>query len=437
MDFKERVKTSLFFKIILLFLFAHLTIGSIGFTVHRFFKMRYHEESIIKNMTHYSRFLSSTIGSPPDTSLARQFSQNFNIQLRINQPGKTDWTSESEVPEFDNFEELSPSMEDSIQSGLIGGHFFIQVSNNQTTYLMGFDTGTTRERDMLELRILVMVLSMMALLTILYVGIRYFLMPIKAMDKAVGELSAGNLDYQLETNRHDELGELTRSFNSMTRRIKKMIQARDQLLLDASPEMRSPLTRVKVALEFLEDDPTRQTIQDDIIEMETMISELLESERLDSPYGGLHLKEIDINEVLELVCAEQCETKPGIAWVNHPKAIMLAADPDRLKMAFSNLVQNAIKYSDPDGKPVQISLKTDDTAISVLIRDFGLGIPEADIPFIFEPFYRVDKSRAKNTGGYGLGLSLTQKIIEAHKGKLEVKSVLGEGTEFIIRFKRT
>ena len=435
MRLKERIKTSLFFKIILLFLFAHLTIGSIGFTVHRFFKMRYHEESIIENMIHYSRFLSTAIGSPPDTSLARQYSEAYNIQVRIHQPGRADWTSESGVPGFDNFDELSPSIEASIQSGLIDGHFFIQLSNNTTTYLLGFDTGTRREQDMLELRILVMVLSMMALLTILYVGIRYFLRPIKAMDKAVSELSAGNLDIQLETSRRDELGELTRSFNSMTKRIKEMLQARDQLLLDASHELRSPLTRVKVALEFLEDDATRQTIQDDIIEMETMISELLESERLDSPYGGLHLKEVDINEILELVCAEQCENKPGIAWTNHPQAIMLAADPDRLKMAFSNLVQNAIKYSDPEGEPVQIGLQMNESGIQITIRDFGQGIPEVDIPFIFEPFYRVDKSRAKNTGGYGLGLSLTKKIIEAHQGKIEVKSTPGEGTEFIISFK--
>lgn len=436
MKFKERIKTSIFFKIVLLFLIAHVTIGFIGFTVHRLYKMRYHEESIVKTMAHYSHFLAETLGSPPDTSLARQFSIKYNLQMRIHQPGSADWINEPLVPAFADFENISPASPDSIQSGLIGDQFYVQISSGSTQYLFGFDTGTNRENDAQELRILIMVFSMMAVLLFLYFGIRYILRPVKAMDKAVGELSAGNLDYRMETRRRDELGELARSFNSMAKRIQKMIQARDQLLLDASHELRSPLTRVKVALEFLEDKSVRENINDDIVEMETMIAELLESERLDSPHGGLHLEQVNLNEIIQLICAEQGDKKPGIQFNEDKEIVLLAADPDRLKIALANLIQNALKYSDAQGKPVQVQLSREKDSIQISVQDFGQGIPEADIPFIFEPFYRVDKSRSKNTGGYGLGLSLTRKIIEAHQGKIEVKSTLRTGTEFILTFKK-
>jgi signal transduction histidine kinase len=101
------------------------------------------------------------------------------------------------------------------------------------------------------------------------------------------------------------------------------------------------------------------------------------------------------------------------------------------------VLNNAIKYSQPDSAPIQISAKTDESYVVVRIRDFGIGIPEEDLAHIFEPFYRVDKSRTKDTGGYGLGLSLCKTIMEAHGGKIEVHSTLQEGTTVSLYFPLT
>ncbi|HIE41390.1 MAG TPA: HAMP domain-containing histidine kinase, partial [Candidatus Aenigmarchaeota archaeon] len=274
----------------------------------------------------------------------------------------------------------------------------------------------------------------MIILTLLYFVIRFLLRPLKILDKAVVEISAGNLDHQIDTNRRDEFGDLIRSFNQMASRLKQMLKTRDQLLLDVSHEMRSPLTRIKVALEFLEDNPAKETIREDLTEIELMTNELLESERLDSVYGGLHLKTINLTEFLQQTISVFNSKKQLILLNTKISEVPLRADPERLQIAFSNLFQNALKYSHSDKQPVMVSITFDGENVQIEIQDFGQGIPEQDIPFIFEPFYRVDKSRSKDTGGYGLGLSLTKKIIEAHRGTIEVHSSLNKGTRFTIKF---
>ncbi|MBW2433904.1 MAG: HAMP domain-containing histidine kinase, partial [Deltaproteobacteria bacterium] len=128
---------------------------------------------------------------------------------------------------------------------------------------------------------------------------------------------------------------------------------------------------------------------------------------------------------------------PGIESVDLPSEIEVEIDPEQIKTVFENVLNNAIKYSQPDSAPIQISAKTDESYVVVRIRDFGIGIPEEDLAHIFEPFYRVDKSRTKDTGGYGLGLSLCKTIMEAHGGKIEVHSTLQEGTTVSLYFPLT
>jgi signal transduction histidine kinase len=107
-------------------------------------------------------------------------------------------------------------------------------------------------------------------------------------------------------------------------------------------------------------------------------------------------------------------------------------DRDRIGKALRNILENAQKYSPDDSAPVAVSMRSIPDAVAVTVRDSGVGIPAEDIDFIFEPFYRVDKARSPRTEGYGLGLSLAKAIIEAHGGRIEVHSTLGQGTEVVI-----
>jgi len=250
--------------------------------------------------------------------------------------------------------------------------------------------------------------------------IRRILKPIHWLTNGARQIGDGNFDYRIPIRQYDELGRLSNAFNNMTQKIKEMVHARDQLLLDVSHELRSPITRMKVALEFLSPSKEKKNIKDDISEMETMITELLESERFKNGHGKLDLKEQDISSVISEVTENYKNTHPGVQLKNIPKNINLKIDFDRIRIVLKNLIENAIKYSTSESKPIEISLKQEDKNIIVQIKDNGPGIPEEHLPYLFEPFYRVDKSRSKKTGGYGLGLSLCKKIMEAHGGRIEI-----------------
>jgi len=125
---------------------------------------------------------------------------------------------------------------------------------------------------------------------------------------------------------------------------------------------------------------------------------------------------------------------PGTEMVDFPAEIGATVDPDQIKTVFDNVLSNAIKYSRPDSQPIQVTYKRRESYAVIRITDFGIGIPQEELSHIFEPFYRVDKSRTKDTGGYGLGLSLCKTIMEAHGGKIEVQSGPEEGTTVFLFF---
>lgn len=430
MQWTERIRASLFLKIILLFLAAHITIGAVGFTIHKYFGLPHHQQSINQNMEHYSRYLAAEIGAPADTVTARTLSTTYHIRLRMRNDS-LQWASDTAIPDF---EELTPNSytNSAVLSGVYNEYFYVLLPQNGNRFLFLFDIDTHRELSVLEWRLVIMVLVMMLILTIIYFAIRFMLRPLKTIHKAVAAISSGDLDHQITVKRRDELGDLMNSFNGMAERLKEMISSRDQLLLDVSHELRSPLTRIKVALEFLEDSEGKEAIKSDIAEMEQMIAELLESERLNSVYGGLHIQSTNLTALLQNIVSTQKETPPGIRFQSPQEDIWIEADPERLHTAFSNVIDNAFKYSSEASQAVEISFESAENQIVISIKDFGPGIPQDELASIFEPFYRVDKSRSKETGGYGLGLSIVKKIIQQHQGNIKIKSKPTEGTTFTI-----
>lgn len=125
---------------------------------------------------------------------------------------------------------------------------------------------------------------------------------------------------------------------------------------------------------------------------------------------------------------------PGVQADDIPTGSAIQVDPEQIKIVFKNILTNAIKFSSPDSQPVSIRLKDRPPNIVLQIADHGIGIPQDELPFIFEPFYRVDKSRTKDTGGYGLGLSLCKTIMEAHGGRIQIDSTPNVGTTVTLFF---
>jgi signal transduction histidine kinase len=249
--------------------------------------------------------------------------------------------------------------------------------------------------------------------------------------RRVARMSEGQLDVVLPGGTRDEFGVLTDAFNHMVGRIRDMIRARDQLLLDVSHELRSPLTRMKVALELLPEGEKRRSIAADVAEMEAMITELLELERLRDG-RGIRTERQDLLPILREV-AQGFENKaPGVRVVSAAREIPLDIDGDKIRTVLRNLLENAFKYALSDSGAVQVWAAQDAEAAVVRVTDDGPGIPETELASLFEPFFRVDRSRSKKTGGYGLGLSICKRILEAHGGGIAAENNAGRGATFTL-----
>jgi signal transduction histidine kinase len=262
------------------------------------------------------------------------------------------------------------------------------------------------------------------------------LRPLRVLNDGVTRLGEGDLGVTVPRTTTDEFGKLTDTFNLMAGRVREMITARDQLLIDVSHELRSPLTRMKVALELLPDDAHRARLSSEVAEMERMISGLLELERLRTGRGVTLLRQ-DIVPVLSEVVATYEDRAPGVRFsAAGGREVHADVDAEQLTTVMRNLLENALKYSLSDSRSVQVTVETRDDGVRVGVTDDGVGIPREDAERIFEPFFRVDRSRSKESGGYGLGLSICKRVMEAHGGQIVLEPGNGRGSTFALRFPR-
>jgi signal transduction histidine kinase len=210
-----------------------------------------------------------------------------------------------------------------------------------------------------------------------------------------------------------------------------MVQGRERLLVDVSHELRSPLTRLKVALALLPDSSKKAQAESDVAEMEALTTGLLELERLRDG-RGLRIAPVDLPALLRDAAAPFAGGHPGVVASDAVPAIALRADESGLRTVLRNLLENAVKYALPDSRPIRVSASATDAEVTLVVEDDGPGIPEAELARVFEPFFRVDPSRSRKTGGYGLGLSICKRIVEAHGGRIEASSVRPRGARFTL-----
>jgi two-component system, OmpR family, sensor kinase len=241
----------------------------------------------------------------------------------------------------------------------------------------------------------------------------------------------------------DELGQLALTFNEMMNRLENSFAQMRQFSSDASHELRTPLTVLKgqneLALSKLREPEEYQEViisnLEEIDYMSKVLEDLFILSRSDENQINLDCKPIDLRDVVDEVCrhaeilAGDKDIRIVIAFL---ESVIINGNEVRLRQMIWNILHNGIKYTKPKGE-LKISLQDEGESALLTLQDTGIGIPEKDLPFIFDRFYRVDKSRSRDEGGSGLGLSICQHIAEAHKGKITVESKPGVGTRFKIR----
>lgn len=428
------LRRSLFLKLVLVYtgttVVLMLTVGAIFHLT--FDRSEFAETPLGKHLQRYVDYLADELGNPPQHEKAQLLAQELGIHIRV-RTTDGEWSTMPSVPSANELREVFPQSQPR-RFGRYREHFFATLDRQHVQYTFLFPREPFRRGPRRVLLWLITVIGL--ILAGSYLVVRWLFRPLHWLNTGVQEIARGNFAYEVPARTVDELGRLTTSFNHMITQVRQMLQARQQLLLDVSHELRSPLTRMKVALEFVSDQSIREQLQRDTRELETMVTELLETERLSSSYGALSKTEIDLVRLVQEVVSAYQGRQPAVQLVAAPDTLLLEIDADRVRIALRNVVDNALKYTPPIGPPVEIRVFHDAAHASVSVSDHGPGITPEDQAHVFEPFYRVDKSRGRDTGGYGLGLSLTKKIMLAHDGAVLLSSVEGEGSTFTLQLPR-
>ena len=427
----QKVFRSVFTKLLVILIATGIALNVVivGFFVaHRHMV----ESSIHQNVIQYINYLIADIGNPPSVERAREIARQTLLKIHFqNQQDK--WSTAGNPPDLSRGRFYVWKESPNIRFGRYHGHSFVEVNRDNGIFIFEF-AKPFDSQDRTDGLFLLLLVLIVAILGIAFLTIRRVLRPVKWLNEGVQEVSRGNLKHRVPLKKNDELRDLAEAFNDMTDRIRKMLQAKEQLLLDVSHEMRSPLTRMKVAIEFLPEGKSKESIKADLKEMENMISEILDTARTHHLHGQLKRQKLNLVDLIHEVVPAFETQAPGVEIGDMPAVIQADLDAEQIKVVLNNVLDNAVKYSRPDSQPVRIQFQRQGPYAIIRIEDDGIGIPEAELPFIFEPFYRVDKSRSKHTGGYGLGLSLCKTIMEAHGAKISVDSTPEKGTTILLYF---
>lgn len=436
MILKKFLQKSIFIKLILVIIVASILIHFISaffFGVHI---RSMSKQAYSKSLNSYIEYILKDLEQDSSLVNAKKIADKNGLQIRYT--GKDiKWQTDTDIVSFEEAErKVHPSMkgrrfiERQIEGYEINhtwrkGHITLIATGKEKKFLIVAGDPSYREshRGLALILVLITIVMFWA-----YRRIRSILHPLKNLEEGVEALNRGDLEYRVDVNGSDELARLGNSFNSMSGTVKDMIETRKQLLLDVSHELRSPLTRMNVALEFMEESKAKESIREDVRELDTMLGEILESERLSSDHGKLKLESVNVNPMIGEIVDLYVGQSPGVDWEPCSSNPVIEADSDRIRRVIKNIIENAIKYSGNTSEPVQVRCEIKDDRILLNFSDRGEGIAAEELSRIFEPFYRVDRSRSRGTGGYGLGMSICKKIIELHGGTVSVESETGKGT---------
>jgi signal transduction histidine kinase len=271
-------------------------------------------------------------------------------------------------------------------------------------------------------------------LTLGYLTVQWLFKPIREIRMGAQDIGRGNFDHRIKNIRKDQLGDLAEAINKLASNVEDMLNAKRALLLGISHELRTPLSRMRLGIEFLDNEDDREKLKAEVSEMEKIVVTLLEAERLNTTHAPLARSRVVVCELVQdLVDDFFSRDRDRIELDFRTPALKADIDEARITLLLKNLVSNALRYSKPEDGPIVVTVDADATDLVFTVRDHGPGIPEEQAEHIGEPFYRSDPSRARHTGGTGLGLYLATLVARAHGGSLALADVEGPGACFVIR----
>ena len=261
---------------------------------------------------------------------------------------------------------------------------------------------------------------------------------IRQLRSAVQVISAGDLSARVSLSGRDEVSALATDFNVMAERVSEMLASQRQLVSDVSHELRSPLARLRIALELAEraKDPAAALarVEKEADELEQLVTDLLSLARIESGQFQLEKHKVPLCQLLNKIVADanfEGEAHQRQVILEHCDEVTINGDPVLLNAAIENVVRNGLRFTKDDSSVV-IRLQQQDSTIEITIDDEGEGVPEAALSQLFEPFARIAEARDRHTGGFGLGLAITGRTLIAHGGEAKAQNRSDRGLRVIL-----
>jgi signal transduction histidine kinase len=439
----ERLTRSLSFRLLVIFLIlagAFIYFASVGIRwVYREDDLR---DLISGHLSLHVNYVRNDIGDPPRIDRAIAITEQVPVDIRIH--GKDiDWASD---PNFPDMSELSFGASDvfgegpeawvdeleDVQFAVLNKHRFLKIDQGDFDIIVS----SPRISDISAgPNLLPVILSIgLVWLFIAYLSVSWLFRPIRAIRNGAARIGKGDFDYRISGYRHDQLGDLAEDVNRLAGDVGRMLDAKRQLLLGISHELRSPLSRLRLALEFVDDDEHKEDLRAEIEEMEKIISTLLEAERLSTRHAALNRTSVLMKDLAEQLVDDFFDRDRERIRLSFPDPSLEAnVDDVRMLLILKNLLGNALRYSTGGTESIELDVRREDNELVITIQDQGPGFSEDQKANFGEPFYRGDPSRNRDTGGTGLGLYLAKLAVEAHGGTLSIDDRYQNGARLVAR----
>ena len=367
-------------------------------------------------VANYVDRLTAEIGTPPDVAKAQALTRSLPIRIRIEGPAGN-WSSRADGPD----EAWHERRRDADRPASTWRPTRLLADGHR----IGFGLASLPRDDAPEDRARLIgwatLLTMLVLVALAYARVRALLRPIDDIRAGAIRYGAGDFSQPIPARSRGELGELAQRVNAMADGLHGMLDAKRQLLLAISHELRSPLTRARLNAELVDEGGARDALLHDLAEMRDLITDLLESERLAGGHAALHTEALDLNALVpEVVSAHFGAQRITLAL--DPQLPAAKLDPTRIKLLLRNLIDNALRHSANAPSPPIVTTAFDADALTLTVRDHGPGVDDAQLPLLAQAFHRPDSARQRATGGVGLGLYLCRLVAQAHGGSLNLRN---------------
>ena len=384
-------------------------------------------ETIPDYFTRHVESIIEDIGTPPNLSNAMRLASELSWTINIRNP-IMEWSSDAQNRLDVDSSQYQESLTSDAEMRTINGEDIIRVNRDGYDFYM---YRSAQEEGLFNYFVLYTALALAALILFLnYFMVNKMLNPVRLLKQGAERIRQGDLSYRVKSNLQDELGELTESINHMADSLQSMLEAKRQLLMAISHELRTPITKAKLRMEFMPESDEKDQLKEDINEIDLLISDLLEAERLNNDHSALVSERVLLANFIRSI-AESFKSNNGEIEIEIPvNDLEFEIDKLRIRLLITNLLNNAVRHGKGNLINVRVSFSGDRGIIEV--KDNGEGISEEHITQITEPFYRADSARQRNTGGFGLGLYLCRLIAQAHGGEMIIVSQEGQGTQITV-----